>query len=37
MGAFDTMEARMSHTRFTAFTAAWREFWQGYWQSPHSC
>jgi hypothetical protein len=24
-------------TRLAALAARWREFWSGYWQSPHGC
>ena len=28
--------ARLRRTA-TEFTRGWRQFWQGYWQSAHSC
>jgi hypothetical protein len=35
-GASTDLGARLRRTA-TEFTRGWRQFWQGYWQSAHSC
>jgi len=39
MGRMDTKHAPESGAggRLAVLMAHWREFWRGYWQSPHGC